>query len=116
MGQGKLVMQFDEGVFSVEDRGVSDSYFVNHSCEPNLWMKDAFTLQERRDIETGEELTADCAMWETNEDYVSKWICNCGSINCRHKITGKDYLLPELRKKYDDHFIPFINKKIKTLF
>lgn len=113
--QGMLVMQFDEDLFSIENRGESDAYFLNHSCSPNLWMKDAFTLQAMRNIEKDEELTADYAMWEANEDYVSKWECKCGATDCRHKITGKDWLLPRLQKNYRNHFIPLINKRIDKI-
>ncbi len=56
---GKLVMQWDEDLFSVEDRGDDEGYFINHSCDSNLWMRRAFSLVARRDIEKGEELNAD---------------------------------------------------------
>ena len=32
--------------------------FINHSCDPNVWMKDEVTLVARRDIVVGEELGA----------------------------------------------------------
>lgn len=110
--QGKLVMQFDEDLFSIEDRGESDAYYINHSCNPNIWMKDTFTLQAMRDIQIREELVADYAMWETRENYISKWECRCGSSDCRHHVTGNDWKLPLLQNRYNNHFIPFINKKI----
>ncbi|HEY1074493.1 MAG TPA: AAA family ATPase [Patescibacteria group bacterium] len=110
---GKLVMQWDDNLFSIEDRGDDDAYFINHSCEPNLWMKDAYTLIARRDINPGEELTADYALWEADENYVSRWECKCGSSRCRHKITGKDWRRPELQKHYKDHFSPLINKRMQ---
>lgn len=113
--QGKLVMQFDEDLFFIENRGDCDAYFLNHSCNPNLWMKDTFTLQARRNVEKGEELTVDYAMFEANEDYVSKWECRCLSASCRHRITGRDYLLPKLQEKYKNHFIPLINRRISKL-
>lgn len=113
--EGKLVMQFDEDLFSVEDRQESDAYFINYSCEPNVWMKDTFTLEAMRDIFPGEELTADYVLWETDENKVSKWECSCGSVNCRHFITGKDWQRPELQEKYRGHFLPFIEKRIGNL-
>src|SRR5579872_7178209 len=64
---GKLVMQWDDDLYSIEKRGEDDTYFINHSCNPNVWMKDAFTLIARREIQQGEELTADYAMWEADE-------------------------------------------------
>src|SRR5689334_14048347 len=33
----------------------------NHSCDPNLWWVDAYTLAARRDIDVNEELTNDYA-------------------------------------------------------
>lgn len=112
---GKLVMQFDENLFSIEDRGASDAYFINHSCEPNVWMKDAFTLEAMRDIVPGEELTADYVLWETDENKISKWKCQCGSPKCRHLVTGKDWQISELQDKYKGHFLPLIEKRIKNL-
>jgi len=35
----------------------------NHSCDPNLWMRDEITVEARRDIRAGEELTADYALY-----------------------------------------------------
>lgn len=111
--QGKLIMQFDDDLYSIEDRGDSDAYYINHSCDPNIWMKDSFTLQAMRDIQEGEELVADYAMWETKENYISKWECKCKSENCRHHITGLDWKLPHLQSKYKDHFTPLINKRMR---
>ena len=112
---GKVVMQLDEDLFTVEDRGDDLTYFINHSCDPNVWMKNAFTLIARRDIQPGEELTADYILWEADENYVAKWDCNCGSPLCRKKITGKDWRLPELQERYKNHFTPFLNKRIEKL-
>lgn len=110
---GKLVMQWDTDLFSIEDRGEDDAYYLNHSCDPNVWMKDAHTLIARRDVGIGEELTADYAMWEANEDYVSKWECNCGAENCRGRVTGKDWENSGLQNAYKNHFSPLINKRIR---
>lgn len=110
--EGKLVMQFDEDLYSIEDRGESDAYFINHSCEPNVWMEGAFTLVAMGDVDTGEELTADYAIWETDESKVSSWECHCGATHCRHRITGEDWQLPDLQEKYLGHFLPLINKRI----
>lgn len=87
---GKLTMQWDHDLFSVEERGDDMGYFINHSCEPNTWMNDAFTITAKRDIAAGEELTADYAQWEADENHVSPWECACGSRLCRKKITGRD--------------------------
>ena len=47
---GRAVMQWDTDLFSIEDRRADDGYFLNHSCNSNLWLEDPFTLTARRDI------------------------------------------------------------------
>lgn len=110
----KLVMQFDEDIYTVEERGDDITYFINHSCDPNVWMKRAFTLVARRNIQACEELTADYIFWEADKNYVAKWDCVCGSALCRKKITGKDWRLSELQKSYKNHFTTLLNKRIKN--
>jgi len=112
---GKLVMQWDDDLFSVEERGEDQGYFINHSCDSNLWMQNAYTLVTRKEILLGEELTADYALWEADENHIPNWECQCGSSICRHQITGKDWRLPEIQKRYRNHFSPLINKRIKAL-
>ena len=112
---GKIVMQFDEDVYTLEERGDDITYFINHSCNPNIWMKNESALVARRDIQVGEELTADYILWEADENYIAKWNCSCGSKLCRRKITGKDWRLLELQKRYKNHFTPLLNKRIKKL-
>lgn len=90
-------------------------YYINHSCDPNIWLQDAATLVARRDIPAGEEITADYILWEADENYIAKWDCQCGSSLCRKKITGKDWRLPELQERYKGHFSPLLNKRIKEV-
>lgn len=113
--EGKLIMQWDDDLFSVETPGDSPGYFINHSCDPNAWMIDAFTHVARRDIKKGEEVTNDYAFMEADENFVADWNCKCGSPLCRGKFTGKDWRLPELQKRYRNHFSPLINKRINGL-
>ena len=109
--EGKLVMQWDDDLFSIEDGGDDQGYFVNHSCDSNLWMQDAYTLVAKKIILPNEEITADYALWEANEDYISNWSCKCGLSLCRNKITGKDWRLTDIQKRYFNHFSPLINKR-----
>jgi hypothetical protein len=105
-------MQWDENLFTSEERGDDETYFINHSCDSNTWMKDAFTLTACREIFCNEEITIDYALFEADENYVSKWKCSCGSNDCRGQVTGKDWQQPNLQKKYHGHFSPLINKRI----
>ncbi len=108
-----ILIQVEDNLWSVEprDKPEDESYFINHSCEPNVWMQDGITFVTMSDIKKGEELTTDYALF-VSENYIAKWICKCGSKMCRKRITGKDYLLPELQAKYKKHFSLIINKKI----
>ena len=112
-GEGKGTMQWDEDIFSVETDVNEEDYMINHSCDPNTWMRDAYTLEARRMIEKGEEITVDIAMFESDEDAVADWKCNCGSPSCRERITGRDWMKKDLRSKYSGHFSPLINKRIE---
>ncbi len=84
--------------------------FINHSCNPNVGPDGQISFVALRDIKAGEELCYDYAM-TTSRNY--KLICNCRSKNCRKIITGNDWKLEPLQKKYGKHFTYPILKKIK---
>ena len=66
-------------------RGGNGTHYINHSCEPNAYMKTLhghvlfFAL---RDIEPGEEITVDYQMTLHSD----KKRCYCGARNCRGTI------------------------------
>jgi uncharacterized protein len=113
--RGLGTMQWDEDLFSFENDADDDPYSVNHSCDPNAWMSDAHTLTALRPIAAGEEITLDYALFEADEDCVSEWTCGCGFEQCRGRITGMDWRIPELQDRYRHHFSPLINKRIARL-
>lgn len=113
--KGFLVMQWDDNLYSFENKGDDDGYFINHSCDPNMWMLDAYILAAKRNIRQDEELTVDYVLWEADESYVAKWKCKCGSPICRGRITGKDWEKHELQDRYKNHFSPLLNKRIQRL-
>ena len=84
---------------------------LNHSCEPNLGLQGQVVFVAMRDITAGEELTFDYAM---TDDEPCEMECRCGSDTCRKLITGRDWLKPELQKKYDGYFSWFIQKPIDS--
>ena len=98
--QGKLVMQIDDDLYSIEERDEDPTYFMNHSCDPNVWMADAVTLVARRGILLGQELTVDYALFEASEDFVLEWECVCGSTDCRNRVTGRDWRRPDLQARF----------------
>ncbi len=114
---GKVIQQIDENVwdvFNYKTRNDDPSYNHNHSCNPNTWMKNEVTITARRDIKSKEELTIDYAMFILDEAYIMPDKCRCRTTLCRHTITGKDWQLPELQRRYEKHFNTLLNKKIKN--
>jgi SET domain-containing protein len=108
------VAALDEDLYLADpvDDPDGPDYFLNHSCSPNVWMQDAVTLVARRDIVPSEELTADYALWEMDEDWTLPEECRCGSPLCRTIITGGDWRLAMLQERYAGHFSPLLNRRI----
>jgi SET domain-containing protein len=86
---------------------------INHSCDSNLWLQDEVTVVARRAIAAGEELTLDYALITVSPDWQLDRPCQCGTSACRHTITGNDWQLPEVQQRYQGHFAPFINERIR---
>lgn len=86
--------------------------YTNHSCDPNIGIQGQIIFVAMRDIAPGEELTHD---WATTDDLDYEIDCNCGSFQCRKKITGKDWMKRELQEKYKSYFAWHIQKKINDL-
>ena len=86
--------------------------FINHSCDPNVGIRGQISFVAMRNIRKGEELTYDWVM-----ENPGKWSfkCNCGGKNCRMTITGNDWELPSLQKRYKGFFSAFIQEKFDKL-
>lgn len=99
----------------VSDDNPDLTEYINHSCDPNVWMKDEVTLVARRLIDIDDELTVDYAMFEGDENWAPNWECRCGSDLCRGRFTGRDWRLTNLQNRYKGRFSPFINERIRRL-
>lgn len=88
-----------------DDRTAPEA-FLNHSCDPHIWMTDEVTLVACRAIAPAEELTTDYALFELDRQWTARWRCRCGSPRCRGTVTGRDYELRELQERYGNHFHP----------
>lgn len=88
---------------------------MNHSCDSNLWMADEVTVVARRDIAAGEELTIDYALQSGLPVDLLGTPCRCGSPSCRGVITGNDWQRKELQERYQGHFSPFLNERIRRV-
>jgi hypothetical protein len=87
--------------------------YGNHSCEPNLWWTDAYTLSARRDIAAGEELTNDYSTSTADPQFLLR--CHCESYRCRQMVTGDDWRIPQLQRAYAGHWPPYLQRLIDAL-
>jgi SET domain-containing protein len=111
---GPVEIQIGDDLFIApvtdEERELSMLY-SNHSCDPNLGMRGEITFVAIRDIRAGEELTHDWCVTD-DDDYSVQ--CKCGSVNCRGTLSGKDWQLPELQKRYAGYFSAYLAEKIAS--
>jgi SET domain-containing protein len=83
----------------------SPERFINHSCDPNTYVRTEMTSGVRqvlalRDLRKGDELTWDYALniWKA---WVAPMSCNCGAENCRGIVRGEYFALPrDLQRRY----------------
>lgn len=86
--------------------------FLNHSCEPNVGFAGNTVLVTMRDVEMGEELTTDYALFD---DYDGQMTCHCGMRSCRGVIDGRDWQRPELQRRYRPYFSTYLQRRISAL-
>jgi len=108
----KMPKQMQEYCYQVHDdfffgpvkkSEVSLSEHYNHNCDPNAGFKDSITLVSTKDIKKREEVTIDYAMCTTARMFDFK--CDCGAKDCRKFITGDDWKMSKLQKKYRNYFL-----------
>ena len=106
-------IQIDDGFYIGARAGAEvalNKIFINHSCEPNLGIRGQITYVALRAIKAGEELTYDWAM-EENAPAVTR--CACGARLCRGTLTGQDWKLASLQKRYRGYFSAYLEDKIR---
>lgn len=86
---------------------------IAHSCAPNCGLQGATIVVAMRDILPGEELTIDHAM--TDGSGFDEFECHCAAPSCRGKVTGNDWMLPELQLAYRGFFAPYLARRISSL-
>jgi hypothetical protein len=106
-------IQLDETLYLASPETPEPGDMVNHSCAPNCGMQGSTIVVAMRDIRPGEELTFDYAMSD-GSDY-DEFECACGSPQCRGKVTGNDWMLPELQLAYRGYFSPYLANRISAL-
>ena len=111
---GPSEIQIDDHLFIgpiTQDEREASMMCLNHSCDPNLHIVGQITFRAMRDIVPGEELTFDYA---TGDDDDWEMECGCGSTNCRAKVTGRDWKILALQRRYAGRFSDYLARKIRN--
>ena len=87
-------------------------HFGNHSCDPTLWHTGPYEVATRRAVRAGEEATIDYGTHSGAPGFTMP--CRCGSDLCRGVITSDDWQRPDLRARYDGHWVPALEALIRA--
>ena len=104
------------GLFTTEgiargERVDVDAELLNHSCDPTLaWSADGARLEAFRDLSAGEELTVDYATSSADPDMLVR--CHCETYRCRQMVTGDDWRIPQVQRRYAGHFAPAVQSLV----
>lgn len=109
---GRHALQIGKELFLLE-RAFEDGECFNHSCDPNLGVQGQITLVAMRDIKKGEEVCFDYSMVDMSD--ADEFTCNCGSMFCRGRVTGEDWRLLDLQKRYKGYFGAHVQRAIDEL-
>ncbi|GAB3070588.1 hypothetical protein GCM10027080_10890 [Pedococcus soli] len=84
---------------------------LNHSCDPTLaWAADGERVVAFRDVEPGEELTLDYATGSIDPEMVVR--CHCETYRCRQLVTGDDWRIPQVQRRYAGHLAPVVQRAV----
>lgn len=111
---GPSEIQIDDDLFigpiAPQERDNAMMY-LNHSCDPNVGVIGQICFHAMKEIMEGEELAFDYA---TGDDDDWEMACNCGADQCRRRVTGQDWRLPELQERYKGWFSAYLARKIAS--
>ncbi|MFZ9911537.1 MAG: SET domain-containing protein, partial [Ilumatobacteraceae bacterium] len=72
----------------------------------------ATTLVAMQEISAGETITFDYAMSDANP--FIEFSCRCGTSMCRGRMTGEDWRIPQLQRRYAGWFAPHVDALIRA--
>lgn len=107
--QSVIVFQHGLVIGYSEDLEPVPSDFLNHSCTPNVGMRDAVTVTAIRDIKANEELLIDYAFF-CAFGILDEFTCRCGTAQCRSTITADDWQRDDLQERYGKFFSPCLRR------
>jgi uncharacterized protein len=108
-------VQVEEGLYLAArpDDEPEPADYLNHSCSPNAGFAGQIVLVAMRDIAPDEEICIDYAMCDGSP--YDEFLCRCGSLTCRGRVSGDDWRLLDLQARYAGYFIPYLQRRIAAL-
>lgn len=106
-------VQVEDGLYLASVIPNDESDYINHSCEPNAGLQGQIVLAAMRAIQPGEEVCIDYAMCDSSA--YDEFECQCGATDCRGRITGEDWMRPELQARYHGFFSAYLQRRIDQL-
>ncbi|MDO8361779.1 MAG: SET domain-containing protein [Actinomycetota bacterium] len=106
-------IQIEEHLFLAGSPEPEPADFINHACDPTCGLRGSSVLVALRDLAVGEPITYDYATSD-GCDY-DEFECSCSSTLCRGKVTGNDWMLPELQLRFRGSFSPYLATRIAAL-
>ena len=106
------VLDDEEYVLPVDMNNMGSSWYFNHSCSPNVSYDKKGNFVADRNIKKDEELFIDYG-WVLTDPRDSKMKCACGSAQCRHVISGRDWRNSEFKKNNINKMWPEMRKETK---
>jgi uncharacterized protein len=108
----RLSVQIEEDLYLVSFVA-SPADRINHSCDPNAGLNGQIAVVALRNIEAGEQVCFDYATSDSSP--YDEFDCLCGSPQCRGRVTGNDWQLPELQERYHGYFMPYLQRRIDQM-
>ena len=106
-------VQVEDDRYLVSHSANDPADYFNHCCDPNAGLSGQIALVAMREIEPGEEVCFDYAM--TDASPYDEFECECGLAVCRQRITGNDWMNPELQERYAGFFSPYLQRRVDRL-
>ncbi len=109
----RFSIQIEEGLYMVTLGDPELSDYLNHSCQPTAGMSGQIGVVALRDLAPGEEICVDYAMCDGSP--YDEFTCGCGTPACRGRISGQDWMRPELQARYAGYFSPYLQRRIERM-
>jgi D-alanine-D-alanine ligase-like ATP-grasp enzyme len=103
----KYAWPLTDEVWVTWSRNPEDWRPINHSCEPNAWIR-GLDVIARTDIRPEEEITLDYATFYN--EMMPSFQCECGARSCRRTITGHDHMA-DFVVRYGDHVSDYVRRR-----